>query len=97
MKVILFSIIVFENSEKKIKLCNTKLKFVNYSLILKMMRYLLAKPERKSFKLYQHIYVYKILFKNLNIKKMMNHIFILIFSRYLTYLLIYCAILSKVK
>ena len=46
-------------------------------------------------KFYQHIYVYKILLKKLNIEKAMNQTVILIFARYFTYLLIFCAIFQK--
>ena len=48
-------------------------------------------------KLYQHIYVYKIMFKIFNIRKIMNPTVIWIFARYLAYLLICCAMLSKKK
>ena len=45
----------------KKKLCKSKSKFVNYLLILKIMRDFLAKT--KSMQLYQHIYVYKTMIK----------------------------------
>ena len=93
IEIIVFSLIVLENKPQKIKLFNTKSKFL--FLILKMMRNILAKIEnRNQCSLKEFMYENRA--TKLQHKKTKNLIILLIFPIYRTYPLICFAIHSKV-
>ena len=82
-KIVVFSLTVLEKNPQKIKLCNTKSKFVS-SWLLKLLESLLAKIEKKNkCSIINKCMYVTLCYKSSTLKKI-NRTVILIFTRYHT-------------